>query len=124
MKVKHTTTKQIARVPHPLPDGRPIVALWGLLFLVIFIFVAAEYLSRRSSKKQAEELERQEKERQKVAKENREHERKLEEMREREKLEKEKLRLQEIEQRRLREIEYKKRRSAKEATNDSLNDFL
>ena len=117
--VKHV----VAAPPVPVDNGPPVF-LWGVLILMIAILISTVFFQSASEAKEEArtKLEKAEERKQRELRWEREANEKKNQQREQD--EKEKMRLLEIERRRLAKIEYQKQRSAKDATNDSLSDFL
>jgi hypothetical protein len=125
--IQKNLLKHVAVAPPAPVDNSPPAFLWGVLFLMIAILLFPVFFQSASeAKKEAiYKWEKEEELRQRELRWEREENEKRSRQREQnEKAEKEKMRLLEIEQERLAKIEYKKTRSAKEATKDSLSDFV
>ena len=117
--VKHVVTAPPAPV-----DSDPMIFVWGALFLIIAIIISVAIFNNVSEAKEEARLKLQEDEERKQRELRWEREEKEKQSKEREQVKKEKMRKIEIENQRLAKIEYQKQRSAKEATKDSLSDFV
>jgi hypothetical protein len=113
----------IAAPPVPVDNGPPVF-LWGVLILMIVIFISTVFFQNASEAKEAARIKLEKDEERKLRELRWEREENEKKSDQREQAKKEKMRLLEIEHRRLAKIEYQKQRSAKEATKDSLSDFL